>query len=370
MIDIESHRIIDIIPSREIEDVTRWLSSFPNLEIVSRDGSVSYNNAIKQANEAIIQISDRFHLLKGLTDAARKHITSVLEANIGIPVSASHYENVETVDYWDKEQKDDFPTREHNANHEKKKKLVEKVKELTKAGKKRSEIAKEVGISYSTVKRYQSSDFNASSRLYNTTRNSKIKPFAKTIKQMIEKGHTFKEIEEAIKKDGYTGASSTIRMFATRERKLIKEAKKNCQGKTEKIERKWLISLLYKPIDKVKKLSQEQLDKVIEKYPEIGEIYDIVGAFKNTLFSKKPDEIEKWMADAEALDVESINSFVNGIRRDLSAVKKAVELDYNNGLAEGSVNKLKVIKRIMYGRNSFELLKGKLLRLELKRKIN
>ena len=76
------------------------------------------------------------------------------------------------------------------------------------------------------------------------------------------------------------------------------------------------------------------------------------------------------MADAEALGIESINSFVNGIRRDLKAVKKAVELDYNNGLAEGSVNKLKVTKRIMYGCNSFELLKGKLLRLELKRKIN
>ena len=65
-----------------------------------------------------------------------------------------------------------------------------------------------------------------------------------------------------------------------------------------------------------------------------------------------------------------IDSFVNGLRRDIDAVKKAVELDYNNGLAEGSVNKLKVVKRIMYGRNSFELLKAKLLRLELKRKIN
>lgn len=161
MVDIDTHRIIDIIPSREIEDVTKWLSTFPNLEIVSRDGSVSYNSAIKHANEAIIQISDR-------------------------------------------------------------------------------------------------------------------------------------------------GASSTIRMFATRERKLIKEAKKNSQGKTEKIERKWLISLLYKPIDKVKKISQEQFDKVMEKYPEIGEIYDIVGAFKNTLFSKEPEDVEKWMEDAEALVIESI----------------------------------------------------------------
>ena len=116
--------------------------------------------------------------------------------------------------------------------------------------------------------------------------------------------------------------------------------------------------------------AQEQLDRVIEQHPQIGEIYDIVGTFKNMLFSQNPNELEKWMEDAETLDIPLINRFVNGIRRDLSAVKKAIELDYNNGLAEGSVNKLKVIKRIMYGRCSFELLKGKLLRLELKRKIN
>lgn len=54
----------------------------------------------------------------------------------------------------------------------------------------------------------------------------------------------------------------------------------------------------------------------------------------------------------------------------LSTRSNAILFDYNNGLAEGSVNKLKVVKRIMHGRNSFELLKGKLLRFELKRKIN
>ena len=63
---------IDLLPSREIKDVTEWLKSFPNFEIVSRDGSMSYNSSIKQADRSIVQVSDRFHLLKGLTDAARK----------------------------------------------------------------------------------------------------------------------------------------------------------------------------------------------------------------------------------------------------------------------------------------------------------
>ncbi|WP_407314585.1 transposase [Desulfosporosinus sp. SB140] len=65
-----------------------------------------------------------------------------------------------------------------------------------------------------------------------------------------------------------------------------------------------------------------------------------------------------------------MNSFIKGIARDITAVKNAIKYDYNNVLAEGSVNKLKVVKRIMYGRNSFEMLRKKLLRLEKSRKFN
>lgn len=100
------------------------------------------------------------------------------------------------------------------------------------------------------------------------------------------------------------------------------------------------------------------------------DVYDAVTGFKGALFGKKEAELDKWAKETEALEIDELESFINGIKRDISAVKNAIRLDYNNGLAEGSVNKLKVVKRIMYGRNSFELLKGKLLRLELKRKIN
>lgn len=125
-------------------------------------------------------------------------------------------------------------------------------------------------------------------------------------------------------------------MYATRERKLLKEAKGDYPGPIEKIERVWLIKLLYKPIDEVKKLSKEQLDRVIESYSLIGTVHDIVKSFKNTLFCKNPDELEKWIKDAEKLEIEQISSFTNGIRRDINAVKKAMELDYKMALPKGA----------------------------------
>ena len=369
MVDIDTHCVVDLIASREVEDVAEWLRSYPNIQIVSRDGSVSYKSAIEQAGMDIQQVSDRFHLLKGLTDAAKKFISRLLAGNFMLPTEASHYDGKPTGDYWDKPIKEDSPTAEHNANVEKKMKVVEQVRELRKQGFNKGEIAGRVGIHRTTVAKYLKEDFNPCSLYYNTTTPSKIKPYAKDIKDMLSEGKTFRQISAAIREKGYGGSDSTIRMFATRERKIMKEtAGQGVSG--EKIERKWLISLLYRPIDEVSSISAEQLDRIIGEYPIIGRVYDAVSSFKQTLFGKKESELDKWLEETDALEINELCSFANGIKRDIAAVKNAISFDYNNGLAEGSVNKLKVVKRIMYGRNSFELLKGKLLRLELRRKIN
>ena len=226
-----------------------------------------------------------------------------------------------------------------------------------------------MGINRATVAKYLKEDFDPSSPYYNTTIPSKIKPYAGDIKDMLSEGKTFRQVSAAIRGKGYNGSDSTIRMFATRERKIMKEAA-GWGVAGEKIERKWLVSLLYRPIDEVSSISAEQLDRIIGEYPIIGRVYDAVSGFKQTLFGKKESELDKWLEETDSLEIDELSSFTNGIRRDIAAVKNAILFDYNNGLAEGSVNKLKVVKRIMYGRNSFELLKRKLLRLEMKRKIN
>lgn len=93
----------------------------------------------------------------------------------------------------------------------------------------------------------------------------------------------------------------------------------------------------------------------------IGRLYDLMETFKETMFAKKAEDLEKWIEEALAIKSDEAASFVNGISRDKEAVENAIRYDYNNGLAEGSVNKLKVSKRIMYARCSFDTLKKKLL---------
>lgn len=79
---------------------------------------------------------------------------------------------------------------------------------------------------------------------------------------------------------------------------------------------------------------------------------------------------DSWMETAAELKIDELDRYINGLQNDLKAVKNAIIYPYNNGLAEGSVNKIRLTKRIMYGRNSFALLKAKLLINEYFHQIN
>ena len=92
MIDIDTHRIVDMINSREYNDIVTWLKTFPNLQVVSRDGSITYSNAIKDSHPGVIQVSDRFHLLKNLTTYCKKFLMNHLKSKVEIEAEAQDKE--------------------------------------------------------------------------------------------------------------------------------------------------------------------------------------------------------------------------------------------------------------------------------------
>lgn len=97
MVDLESHRMVDLIPSRETADVTNWLSTFPNIQVVSRDGASTYSSAAANVHPDAIQISDRFHLIKGLSEAINKYMIRKFPARIEILVAETISEGMKAL---------------------------------------------------------------------------------------------------------------------------------------------------------------------------------------------------------------------------------------------------------------------------------
>ncbi|MBK5653843.1 MAG: transposase [Rhizobium sp.] len=252
---------------------------------------------------------------------------------------------------------------------EKKQMKVDNVCGLFKEGKTIEEIEKITGHTYRTVMNYISGNYSLINGHYDNRRPGKLQKYESEILELRSKGMTYKKITEIIRKKGYTGTVDALRVFMQKEREHQKNSEIEKQKATEYIARKWMVQLIYNKIESIKGIAKEQYKEILRKYPILGQIYELLRKFHELVFSKKVDLLDEWMAQAEKLDIFEISSYVSGLKNDIAAVRNAITLEFNNGLAEGSVNKLKVIKRIMYGRNSFELLKSKLLRLELQ-KIN
>jgi len=416
MVDADRRCIIDMIESREAKDVAEWLKSFSGVEIVSRDGSNTYASAISEALPNAIQITDRFHLLQNLTKRAKVCFQRIFQGRIVIPVTSEseHIRQVmslgtlkekvmlvknlksagrtkseitaitgcsrEKVKKYTEMDEESIPMgasstvrgREHDIAVQKVKTRAERVRELKDKGFSICGIERETGFSHSAVKSYLSDDFTPVSGHYGKRQKGKLSKYQNTVLQMRAKEKTYKEIYEVIKAEGYTGTVDAIRGFISNERRIRNNVLQNSPdiAQTELIDKQWIIRVLYKPLKEIPALTKEQFIAILKTYPNAKTIFKMVNRFKGLVSRKDITALSKWIEDALALDLEEMVSFANGLKGDLDAVHNALKYDYSNGVAEGSVNKVKVIKRIMYGRCGFDLLRNKILNLEKLRLAN
>jgi len=405
MADLDTHRVVDLIPSRETADVAVWLKEYPNLVLVSRDGSTTYANAISIAHPNAYQVSDKFHLIKNLIERATQYFQKIFKGRITIPATSKTLDQKEvirngtvkekiflvkklhsegktnaeihaiagiglrTISKYIELTEDQIPEGRKTVREKEHEEAIKKVqakanwvRELHASGLSKYAIVKETGFTSGTVTGYLSPDFTPASGHYGKLREGKLAPYRNIVLHMRSEEVTYEKIYEHIRQLGYNGSVATLREFVTKEKRIAADLQKgNGVQAVELIERKWMIQLLYRPLEKVKGISKEQYEAVIQAYPEAAAVYRIIEQFKTAINKKETKYLFAWMDEVRTLSITEFDSFLNGLERDMEAVKNAVIFDCNNGLAEGCVNKLKVIKRIMYGKCSFELLRKKVI---------
>jgi len=94
----------------------------------------------------------------------------------------------------------------------------------------------------------------------------------------------------------------------------------------------------------------------------IQHLYELVQAFRDLLHQRAGEAaLEQWLTQAKQSQIELLQGFIRGIERDKAAVIAGLTLPQSNGLVEDHVNKVKLIKRMMFGRASFALLRQRVL---------
>lgn len=103
------------------------------------------------------------------------------------------------------------------------------------------------------------------------------------------------------------------------------------------------------------------LERLRSSGPEIAAAQDLAGRFARLVRDGQEDDLKGWLREARESDLSEIVTFARGIRQDEAAVRAAISAPWSNGQVEGQVNRLKMLKRQMYGRANFDLLRRRVL---------
>ena len=190
-------------------------------------------------------------------------------------------------------------------------------------------------------------------------------PFKEDIDKMIAERSTVAEIFAFIHNKGYLGSYSLLQQYFNLLKPVIRKIKKN----THSISRKnigieiWKRALATELGDgnTESKVADNDIKYIRSNFPEYIELETIIKEFRVSYSNKDVGAVERWVDTYHDCKFQSIISFINGIKKDSVAFYNSMKYEYNNGLLEGSVNKLKEIKRTMYGRASYTLLRAKIL---------
>jgi transposase len=417
LVNLETHRPLDLLPDRTADAVLPWLKRHQEIDVVSRDRASAYAEAANRALPHAIQVADRYHLLQNL----REHLQRVLDRNrsclpaiedtplkgasasrrgnagtssdlppgetlLVFPESAKANESDQILAPQEPEhpvEQDNtevdlscltYTDRKKKVNQDKRVSRYEEVMALHRTGIGQRALARQLGISRKTVKRFVSSPLcpqRAPGTGLRPKGKSKLDPYLSYLREHWDAGtQNSSLLFGEIKERGYTGSASLLRMVLSEWRTELPP--KSRQGKPRKprlftqpgprrLSSRSASFLLILPTAKRTAKEQQQIEHICKASSDLHTVYLLSQEFVTMLKERQVEALDSWLKQAKESQVTELVSFVNGIARDSAAVHAAFSLPWSNGIVEGHVNRLKFLKRQMFGRAHLDLLRVKVL---------
>lgn len=346
--DLITGKPIDIIESRNLDEVTKHLKLYKNAKVVSRDRSTTYAKAIKDALPNSTQIAERFHIIHNFLEGICNFLKKYIGKSIKI-TKEKHNEVVVTKEVYV------YVDTDKNS---KKKELIKKVKELYLNNMPIREISRKVSTSRNTVKKYIKID-DVDNIRYNN-KPTAIYLYKDFIINLLVQKTPYKDIILELNKHGIQYSYSSMAKLGNKLKKegLPKEVKND---KSYSFTRYNLIKIFWNYYNNSNSEVWGLLLKALEEYPLLDDIFIAIATLREVFDSKNEDNLIEWINYNSNSKIKEITSFINGINKDYTSVANAIAYPESNGILEGNVNRLKYIKRSMFGRASFNLLRNKVL---------
>jgi transposase len=360
LIDMDTHRPVDVLDNREAETFAAWLTEHPGATVICRDRAGAYAEGARTGAPEAIQVADRWHLWHNLAEHVEKTVAAhhgCLRPDDGAPevpaeaggsadlVEAAHAAHTER--------------RENSALVARTKARYEAVQALKAQGKGIKPIMRELGLAKETVRKFYRAagvdELLATSRAGRPSVLDEFKPY---LHQRWNEGcTTVLTLLEEIRALGYRGGYGTLRDYLRPFREL--GAAPPATPPVPKV--RHITSWMLRHPDDLDDDEQLKLKQVLACCPHLESTATHVTAFAEMLTGRHGERLDSWMASVEADALPHLHRFVRGLKRDYDAVLNGLTLPHSSGAVEGAVNRIKMIKRKLFGRANFDLLRKLIL---------
>ena len=373
LMDMDSRRLIDMLPDREAETFADWLRAHPGIEVICRDRGGAYARAAREAAPGAVQVADRFHLWQDLAEAVEKTVLACLAA-LSPPSPAP--DTPQTAAAPDPPAPAPGPPAEPDGlrdQHGQQRRLVARHREryaavqaLRAQGCTIRQIAGRLGLSRNTVLKFAQAASIDELLVKATARPSILDPFKPYLNQRWNQGITSAAaLHEEIRARGWTGGVLTVerylRQFRTadgRDRQARAQPQLTAPSAPAPPKPRQVTRWIMTHPDHLASDDATALARLLDASPVLADAAAHVRSFAAMMTRRQGLlALEDWLTAVEAGDQPGLRSFARGIRRDQQAVTAGLALTHNSGALEGKNCKIKYLKRLMYGRASFDLLR-------------
>jgi transposase len=369
LVDLEERRPIDLLEGSQASTFAEWLRSRPEVEFISRDRGGAYADAARQAAPQAVQVVDRWHLLKNLSEHLERFVDGqrslVEQAASDVRgrqmIDASLTASTETM----LSSKEDA---EKQAHRRKRYERYLKVIELHEEGLSERAIARTLCINRGTVRKFLHSDGFPERGQKKRTGSILDSHIPYIHRRWAEGCDNSLQLWREIRDRGYEGGTGMVRRYAKRLRRLLAELTLQQQAKllstkeafkapASKRAGRWLQA---EPED-LAEARRAFVGRLGELCPAAAEVGELAGWFREMVEERNPAQLDDWLDAAEQSAVAELTSFARSLKKDYGAVRAALSYEWSQGQVEGQITRLKLIKRQMYGRANFDLLKQRVL---------
>nr|WP_153506892.1 ISL3 family transposase [Streptomyces alkaliterrae] len=354
VIDAVSHQVLDLLPERDAATLAPWLARHPGIEVVCRDRSGAYAEAASTAAPQAMQVADRYHLWRNLTVGAEKTV-------------AAHRLCLKDVPPATPEPEPDWETPEEAADDEPSGRFAERaqahhalVHQLISQGMGLREIARHLGWGRHTVQRYARVARWQDMVKGRAPRPSKLDPFSSCLGRRWAETNgrvTIRELHNEIIERGYRGGYTTLVEWARRELPVLEGAPPPPAPPSTRQVTGWLTR------HPATLTEEEKLHRkaVLARCPELEAAAELISSFAEILTMLDGHRLPEWITDASQARLPGISTFADHLESDFDAVTAGLTTHWNSGPVEGTVNRIKMLKRQMFGRAGFPLLRKRVL---------